>query len=205
MFLYSGCLLYLFEFSIKTVGGGPTCQSLFFVCAKKSNQKKAHNLTKIDPDITYSLWGGFIQYILAAPTKTIFTRLNCSSISELASSQYHSDSADFSKHNEATTNKFSRLLFILKQVKTVPNGRLLLLSSACRSKGKKEKRVELLFRSKEKLDEKLEASAAQKKYPLYRLAIISLELLDRKPYEMHPSWSSFAVKLAAFFGYFLLL
>ena len=103
-------------------------------CAKKSNQKKAHNLTKIDPDITYSLWGGFIQYTLAAPTKTFFTRLNCSSISELASSQYHSDSADFSKHNEATTNKFSRLLFILEQVKTVPNGRLLLLSSACRSK-----------------------------------------------------------------------
>ena len=124
MFLYSGFLVYFFEFSIKTVGGGPTCQSLFFACAKKSNQKKAHNLTKIDPDITYSLWGGFIQYILAAPTKTFFTRLNCSSISELASSQYHSDSADFSKHNEATTNKFSRLLFILEQVKTVPNGRL---------------------------------------------------------------------------------
>ncbi len=167
-------------------------------CAKKSNQKKAHNLTKIDPDITYSLWDGFIQYTLAAPTKTFFTRLNCSSISELASSQYHSDTADFSKHNEATTNKFSRLLFILEQVKTVPNGRLLLLSSACRSKGKKEKRVELLFRSKVKLDVKLDASAAQKKYPLYRLAIISLELLDRKHYEMHPSWLSFAVKLTAF-------
>ncbi len=43
------------------------------------------------------------------------------------------------------------------------------------------------------------SSAAQKKYPLYRLAIISLELLDRKPYEMHPSWLSFAVKLTAFF------
>ncbi|MDB4453600.1 hypothetical protein N9123_01600, partial [Pseudomonadales bacterium] len=41
--------------------------------------------------------------------------------------------------------------------------------------------------------------------PLYRLAIISLELLDRKHYEMHPSCSSFAVKVAAFFGYFLLL
>ena len=51
----------------------------------------------------------------------------------------------------------------------------------------------------------LDASAAQKKYPLYRLAIIPLELLDRKPYEMHPSWLSFAVKLTAFFGYFLLL
>ena len=51
----------------------------------------------------------------------------------------------------------------------------------------------------------LDVSAAQKKYPLYRLAIISLELLDRKPYEMHPSWLSFAVKLTAFFGYFLLL
>ena len=137
---YSGCLLYLFEFSIKTVGGGPTRQSLFFACAKKSNQKKAHNLTKIDPDITYSLWDSLIQYTLAAPTKTFFTRLSWSSISELASSQYHSDTADFSKHNEATTNKFSRLLFILEQVKTVPNGRLLLLSSACRSKKIKRKR-----------------------------------------------------------------
>ena len=112
------------SFKFKVVGGGPTCQSLFFTCVKKSNQKKAHNLTKIDPDITYSLWDGFIQYTLAAPTKTFFTRLSCSSISELASSQYHSDPADFSKHNEATTNKFSRLLFILEQVKTVPNGRL---------------------------------------------------------------------------------
>jgi hypothetical protein len=45
----------------------------------------------------------------------------------------------FSKHNEATTNKFSRLLFILEQVKIVPNGRFLLLSSACRSKQKKQK------------------------------------------------------------------
>ena len=79
------------------------------------------------------------------------------------------------------------------------------MSSACRSKRKKEKRVELLFGSKEKLDVKYDASAAPKKYPLYRLAIISLKLLDRKPYEMHPSWLSFAVKLTAFFGYFLLL
>jgi len=117
----------------------PTRQSLFFACAKKSNQKKAHNLTKIDPEITYLFWDSRIQYILAVPTKTIFTRLNWSSISELASSQYHSDSADFSKHNEATTNKFSRLLFILEQVKTVPNGRFLLLSSACRSKKTVEK------------------------------------------------------------------
>jgi hypothetical protein len=30
------------------------------------------------------------------------------------------------------------------------------------------------------------------------LAINSLKLLDRKPYEMHPSWLSFAVKLTAF-------
>jgi len=52
---------------------------------------------------------------------------------------------------------------------------------------------------------KPDTSAAQKKYPLYRLAIISLELLDRKPYEMHPSWLSFAVKLTAFFGDFFLL
>ena len=111
---------------------------------KKSNQKKAHKLTKFDPDITYSLWDSFIQYILAAPTKTIFTRFSCSSISELASSQYHSDTSDFSKHNAATTNKFSRLLFILEQVKTVPNGRLLLLSSACRSKGKKSRTIILL-------------------------------------------------------------
>ena len=113
---------------------------------KKSNQKKAHNLTKIDPDKTYSLWGSFIQHTFSAPTKTFFTRLSWSSISKLASSQYHSDSSDFSKHNEATTNKFSRLLFILEQVKFVPNGRFLLLSSACRLK----------------------------KYPLYRLAISPL-------------------------------
>ena len=117
----------------------PCVTVLFFACAKKSNQKKAHNLTKIDPDITYSLWGILIQYTLATPTKTFFTRLNCSSISELASSQYHSDTSGFSKHNAATTNKFSRLLFILEHVKTVPNGRLLLLSSACRSKGKKSR------------------------------------------------------------------
>ena len=44
----------------------------------------------------------------------------------------------------------------------------------------------------------LDVSAAQKKYPLYRLAINPLKLLDRKPYEMHPSCSSFAVKLTAF-------
>ena len=31
-------------------------------------QKKAHNLTKIDPEITYSLWGSFIQYIGTDPT-----------------------------------------------------------------------------------------------------------------------------------------
>ena len=79
-----------------------------------------------------------IQYNLAAPTKTIFTRADYSSISELASSQYRSEASDFSKHNEATTNKFSRLLFILEKVKIVPNGRFLLLSSACRSKEKKE-------------------------------------------------------------------
>jgi hypothetical protein len=38
----------------------------------------------------------------------------------------------------------------------------------------------------------------KKKYPLYRLAITPLKLLDRKLYEMHPSCSSFAVKVAAF-------
>ena len=58
---------------------------------------------------------------------------------------------------------------------------------------------------KGKLGRKVYTSAAQKKYPLYRLAINPLKLLDRKPYEMHPSCSSFAVKVAAFFGYFLLL
>jgi hypothetical protein len=50
------------------------------------------------------------------------------------------------------------------------------------------------------LNVKLDVSAAPKKYPLYRLAIISLELLDRKPYEMHPSWLSFAVKVAMITG-----
>jgi len=48
------------------------------------------------------------------------------------------------------------------------------------------------------LDAKLDISAAQKKYRLYRLAINPLELLDRKHYEMHPSWSSFAVRLRHF-------
>ena len=113
-----------------------------FSCSRKSNQK-CRKLTKFDPDKTYSLWDSFIQYIFAAPTKTFFTRLSCSLIPGLASSQYHSDTSDFSKHNEATTNKFSRLLFILKHVKTVPNGRSLLLSSACRSKkkGKRKKSI----------------------------------------------------------------
>ena len=104
-----------------------------FCYSKKSNQK-CRKLAKFDLEITYSLWDSLIQYTLAAPTRTVFTRPNCSSISEIASSQYHCVAADFSKHNEATTNKFSRLLFILKHVKTVPNGRSLLLSSACRSK-----------------------------------------------------------------------
>ena len=110
-----------------------------FFNSKKSNQK-CRKLAKFDLEITHSLWDILIQYTLAAPTKTIFTRPNCSSISEIASSQYHCVAADFSKHNEATTNKFSRLLFILEQVKTVPNGRFLLLSSACRSKKKREER-----------------------------------------------------------------
>ena len=44
----------------------------------------------------------------------------------------------------------------------------------------------------------LDVSAEQKTYPIYRLAIISLELLDRKPYEMHPSCSSFVVRLRHF-------
>jgi len=211
------------------------------VCVKKSNQKKAHNLTKIDPEITYSLWGGFIRHTIAAPTKTFFTRLNWSSISELASSQYHSDYADFSKHNAGATNKFSKPLFILGQVKTVPNGRFLLLSSACRSKKiREEKRAErrsskeqsftlknywawcgfegervrvkqrvmnkrTTISLKAKLARKAWCKCNTKKYPLYRLAIIYLKLLDRKHYEMHPSWSSFAVKVAAFFGDFLLL
>ena len=104
-----------------------------FFYSKKSNQK-CRKLAKFDLEITYSLWDSLIQYTLAAPTRTIFTRPNCSSISMFASSQYHCVAADFSKHNEATTNKFSRLLFILEHVKTVPNGRFLLLSSACRSK-----------------------------------------------------------------------
>jgi hypothetical protein len=109
----------------------------FFLQQKKVT-KKCRKLAKFDLEITYSLWDSLIQYTLAARTRTIFTRLNYSSISMFASSQYHCVAADFSKHNEATTNKFSRLLFILEQVKTVPNGRFLLLSSACRSKKKRE-------------------------------------------------------------------
>jgi hypothetical protein len=130
-----------------------------FCCSKKSNQK-CRKLAKFDLEITYSLWDSLIQYILAAPSRIIFTRPDCSSISEIASSQYRSDTSGFSKHNEATTNKFSRLLFILKHVKTVPNGRFLLLSSACRSKKKREdgnseeqKIKKIIFYSKELLGE----------------------------------------------------
>ena len=108
--------------------------------SKKSNQK-CRKLAKFDLEITYSLWDSFIQYTFAAPTRIIFTRPNCSSKSKITSSQYHSDSSGFSKHKEATTNKFSRLLFILKQVKTVPNGQFLLLSSAYRSKKKIKKSI----------------------------------------------------------------
>jgi hypothetical protein len=108
-----------------------------FIYSKKSNQK-CRKLAKFDLEITYSLWDSLIQYTLAAPTRTIFTRADYSSKSKFASSQYHSDTSGFSKHKEATTNKFSRLLFILIHVKTVPNGRFLLLSSACRSKKKRE-------------------------------------------------------------------
>ena len=113
-------------------------QPVTFCLQQQKVTKKCRNLTKIDPEITYLFWDSRIQHILAMATKTIFTRPSCSSISELTSSQYHSDTSDFSKHNEATTNKFSRLLFILEQVKTVPNGRFLLLSSACRSKNIRE-------------------------------------------------------------------
>jgi hypothetical protein len=126
--------------------------------SKKSNQK-CRKLAKFDLEITYSLWDSFIQYTLAARTRTIFTRPNCSSISKFASSQYHCVAADFSKHKEATTNKFSRLLFILEHVKTVPNGRFLLLSSACRSK-----RIEKIKKKKEdqKLKRVIECGVRQK-------------------------------------------
>jgi hypothetical protein len=77
-----------------------------FFNSKKSNQK-CRKLAKFDLEITYLLWDSIIQYTLAAPTRTIFTRADYSSISKLASSQYHSEAADFSKHNDATTNKFS--------------------------------------------------------------------------------------------------
>jgi hypothetical protein len=77
-----------------------------FCCSKKSNQK-CRKLAKFDLEITYSLLDSLIQYALAAPTRTIFTRPNCSSKFKLTSSQYHCVAADFSKHNEATTNKFS--------------------------------------------------------------------------------------------------
>jgi hypothetical protein len=122
-----------------------------FFYSKKSNQK-CRKLAKFDLEITYSLWDSLIQYTLAAPTRTIFTRADYSSKSKFASSQYHSDTSGFSKHKEATTNKFSRLLFILIHVKTVPNGRFLLLSSACRSKKKREEK-NMMFYSKELLGE----------------------------------------------------
>ena len=90
---------------------------LFFTCVKKSNQKKAHNLTKIDPDITYSLWDSFIQYILAAPTKTFFTRLSCSSESKLSSSQYHYDSSDFFKTQCGCNEQVQQASFYFKTSK----------------------------------------------------------------------------------------
>jgi hypothetical protein len=58
---------------------------------------------------------------------------------------------------------------------------------------------------KGKIGRKVDVSAAQKKVPPIPLGDNPLKLLDRKPFEMHPSCSSFAVKVAAFFGYFLLL
>ena len=70
-YMLMGCfevLRFFYSFKFKVVGSGPTCQSLFFTCVKKSNQKKAHNLTKIDPDITYLAWDSLNQYTLAAPT-----------------------------------------------------------------------------------------------------------------------------------------
>ena len=77
-----------------------------FFNSKKSNQK-CRKLAKFDLEITYLLWDSLIQYTLAASSRTIFTRADYSSISELASSQYHCVAAGFSKHNAATTNKFS--------------------------------------------------------------------------------------------------
>ena len=131
-------------------------QPVTFCLQQQKVTKKCRNLTKIDPDITYSLCTGIIQYTIAAPTKIFFTRLSYSSISGLASSQYYSDSAGFSKHKEATTNKFSRLLFILEHVKAVPNGRFSLLSSACRSKKNREKKED------QKLKRIIERSVGQK-------------------------------------------
>ena len=124
----------MFEFSIKTVGGGPTCQSLFFTCVKKSNQKKAHNLTKIDPDITYSLWGGFIQYTLAALRKRFSLDLVVRQYLSSPPANIILIPQTFQNTMRLQRTSSVELLFILKQVKTVPNGRLLLLSSACRSK-----------------------------------------------------------------------
>jgi len=67
----------------------------------------------------------------------------------------------FLKHNAGATNKFSKPLFILKHVKIVPNGRLLLLSSACRSKKIREEQKKnetpqlkrIIFYSRELLSE----------------------------------------------------
>ena len=51
---------------------------------------------------------------------------------------------------------------------------------------------------KGKLGRKTWSKCSTKKYPLYRLAINPLELLERQHCEMHPSWSSFAVRLRHF-------
>ena len=52
---------------------------------------------------------------------------------------------------------------------------------------------------KGKFESKTSCKCSSKKYPLYRLAISPLELLDRKPYEMHPLRSNGVGGLCAFF------
>ena len=66
-----GFIFWIFTLSVlvlRSRSSGVARQPVTFFLQQKKVTKKCRNLTKIDPDMTYLLWGGFIQYILAVPT-----------------------------------------------------------------------------------------------------------------------------------------
>jgi hypothetical protein len=117
-----------------------------FCCSKKSNQK-CRKLAKFDLEITYSLWDSLIQYTLAAPTKFFHSTLIVRQylISPLANITLTPQTFQNTMRLQRTS---SVAFFILEHVKTVPNGRFLLLSSAYRSKKKVKKTIMKIRRSK---------------------------------------------------------